>query len=99
MGLPSPLSSKSVRSPQFEGAPNPENNVTRTPSAHRCGGGGIMGELLTPTHLAVVAAVAFLLFGAKKLPELGKGMGEALRGFRDGIKGLTDETQHPSEKA
>jgi sec-independent protein translocase protein TatA len=58
-----------------------------------------MGELLTPTHLAVVAAVAFLLFGAKKLPELGKGMGEALRGFRDGIKGLTDETQRPSEKA
>jgi len=58
-----------------------------------------MGELLTPTHLAVVAAVAFLLFGAKKLPELGRGMGEALRGFRDGMKGLTDETPHPSEKA
>jgi sec-independent protein translocase protein TatA len=32
-----------------------------------------MGELLTPTHLIVIAVVAFLLFGGNKLPELGKG--------------------------
>jgi sec-independent protein translocase protein TatA len=50
-----------------------------------------MGELLTPTHLIVIAVVAFLLFGGRKLPELGKGLGEGLRGFKDGIKGLTDE--------
>lgn len=50
-----------------------------------------MGELLTPAHLIVIAIVAFVLFGAKKLPELGKGLGEGLRGFKDGIKGLTDE--------
>jgi sec-independent protein translocase protein TatA len=51
-----------------------------------------MGELLTPTHLIVVAVVAFVLFGGRKLPELGKGLGEGLRGFKDGIKGLlTDE--------
>jgi sec-independent protein translocase protein TatA len=50
-----------------------------------------MGELLTPIHLMVVAIVAFVLFGGKKLPELGKGLGEGLRGFKDGIKGLTDE--------
>jgi sec-independent protein translocase protein TatA len=50
-----------------------------------------MGELLTPTHLIVVAVVAFLLFGGRKLPELGKGLGEGLRRFKDGIKGLTDE--------
>jgi sec-independent protein translocase protein TatA len=53
--------------------------------------GEIMGELLTPTHMIVVAVVAFVLFGGKKLPELGKGLGEGLRGFKDGIKGLTDE--------
>jgi sec-independent protein translocase protein TatA len=57
-----------------------------------------MGELLTPTHLMVVAVVAFLLFGAKKLPDLGKGMGEALKGFRDGIKGLTDKDESPAER-
>ena len=50
-----------------------------------------MGELLTPTHLIVVAVVAFVVFGGRKLPELGKGLGEGLRGFKDGIKGLTDE--------
>lgn len=50
-----------------------------------------MGELLTPTHLIVIAVVAFVLFGTRKLPELGKGLGEGLRGFKDGIKGLADE--------
>jgi sec-independent protein translocase protein TatA len=46
-----------------------------------------MGDLLQPWHLIVLAAVAFLVFGAKRLPELGKGLGEGLRGFKDGIKG------------
>jgi sec-independent protein translocase protein TatA len=50
-----------------------------------------MGELLTPTHLIVIAVVAFLLFGGNKLPELGKGLGEGLRGFKDGIRGLADD--------
>ena len=49
-----------------------------------------MGDLLQPTHLIVLAVVAFLLFGAKRLPELGKGLGEGLKGFKEGIKGVTD---------
>jgi sec-independent protein translocase protein TatA len=56
-----------------------------------------MGELFTPTHLAIVAVVAFVLFGGKKLPELGKGLGEGLRGFKDGMKGLTDELNQRAE--
>jgi len=39
--------------------------------------------------------VAFLLFGAKRLPELGKGLGEGLKGFKEGIKGVTDPTPAP----
>ncbi len=50
-----------------------------------------MGELFTPTHLIVLAVVAIVLFGGKKLPELGKGLGEGLRGFKEGMKGITDE--------
>lgn len=50
-----------------------------------------MGELFTPTHLIVLAVVAIVLFGGKKLPELGKGLGEGLRGFKEGVKGITDE--------
>ena len=46
-----------------------------------------MGDLLQPWHLIVLGIVAFLLFGAKRLPELGKGLGEGLRGFKEGIKG------------
>ena len=49
-----------------------------------------MGDLLQPWHLIVLAVVAFLLFGAKRLPELGKGLGEGLKGFKEGIKGVTD---------
>jgi sec-independent protein translocase protein TatA len=50
-----------------------------------------MGELFTPTHLIVIAVVVLVLFGGKKLPELGKGLGEGLRGFKDGMKGLGDD--------
>jgi sec-independent protein translocase protein TatA len=49
-----------------------------------------MGDMLQPWHLIVLAVVAFLLFGAKRLPELGKGLGEGLKGFKEGIKGISD---------
>jgi sec-independent protein translocase protein TatA len=49
-----------------------------------------MGDILQPWHLIVLAVVAFLLFGAKRLPELGKGLGEGLKGFREGIRGISD---------
>jgi sec-independent protein translocase protein TatA len=56
-------------------------------------GGGSMGELLTPTHLMVIAVVTFVLFGAKRLPELGRGLGDGLRGFKDGMKGFAEEPE------
>jgi sec-independent protein translocase protein TatA len=49
-----------------------------------------MGDFLQPWHLIVLAVVAFLLFGAKRLPELGKGLGEGLKGFKEGIRGVTE---------
>ena len=55
-----------------------------------------MGDLLQPTHLIVIAVVLFLLFGAKRLPELGKGIGEGLKGFKEGIKGITDPAPAPT---
>jgi sec-independent protein translocase protein TatA len=44
-------------------------------------------NLLTPTHLVVVLVIALLIFGPRKLPELGKGLGEDFRSFKEGIKG------------
>jgi sec-independent protein translocase protein TatA len=58
-----------------------------------------MGELLTPTHLTLVAVIAFVLFGGSKLPELGKGLGAGFRGFKDGIKGLADDIDGPGKPA
>lgn len=49
-----------------------------------------MGDLLQPWHLIVLAVVAFLVFGAKRLPELGKGLGEGLKGFKEGLKGIAE---------
>jgi len=47
-----------------------------------------MGEgLFQPMHLLVIFAIALLVFGPKRLPELGKGLGEAIRGFKDAFKG------------
>jgi sec-independent protein translocase protein TatA len=48
-----------------------------------------MGEF-QPWHIVVVAIVALLLFGTKRLPEMGKGLGEALKGFKEGIKGVSE---------
>jgi sec-independent protein translocase protein TatA len=54
-----------------------------------------MGDLFQPWHLVVLGVVAFLVFGAKRLPELGKGLGEGLKGFKEGIKGVTEPPPPP----
>ena len=43
--------------------------------------------LLQPMHLLVILAIAMLVFGPKKLPELGKGLGEGIRGFKKAMSG------------
>ena len=42
--------------------------------------------LFQPTHLIIIFAVALLVFGPKKLPELGKGLGEGIRALKEGMK-------------
>lgn len=51
-----------------------------------------MGELI------VILVIFMLVFGASRLPELGKGLGEGMRGFRDALKGDT-KTTPPDPKA
>ena len=52
----------------------------------------MIDNLFKPMHLLVILVIALLVFGPKKLPELGKGLGEGLRYFRDalGAKGNGD---------
>lgn len=41
--------------------------------------------LFQPMHLLVIFGIALLVFGPKKLPELGRGIGEGIRGFKAAI--------------
>jgi sec-independent protein translocase protein TatA len=41
---------------------------------------------LQPSHLLLILVVGVFAFGPKKLPELGKGLAQGIRSFRDGIK-------------
>jgi sec-independent protein translocase protein TatA len=54
------------------------------------GGFRMFDNLLKPEHLLLILAIALLIFGPTKLPGLGKGLGEAFRGFKEGIKGNPD---------
>ncbi len=51
--------------------------------------------LFQPMHLVVILAVAVFCFGPKKIPELAKGLGEGIRGFKDSLSG---EPEKPVEK-
>ena len=42
--------------------------------------------LFQPMHLLVILGIAVLVFGPRKLPELGKGLGEGIRGFKSALQ-------------
>jgi sec-independent protein translocase protein TatA len=42
-------------------------------------------------HLLIIFGIALLVFGPKKLPELGKGIGEGIRGFKSAMKADEEE--------
>lgn len=58
-----------------------------------------MGELFQPTHLLFIGVILLIIFGGKKLPELGKGLGEGMRGFKDGLKGGDEPVQKTGDSA
>ena len=47
--------------------------------------------LFQPMHLLVIFFIALLVFGPKKLPELGKGIGEGIRALKEGMKDSSDQ--------
>lgn len=47
--------------------------------------------LFQPLHLVTILGIALLLFGPKKLPELGKGIGEGIRGFKAALKAAEEK--------
>lgn len=56
-------------------------------------------DLLQPRHLLVILVVALIFFGPKKLPELGKGLGDGIRGFKESLKLGSSDSNGPDDKA
>jgi sec-independent protein translocase protein TatA len=51
--------------------------------------------IFQPMHLMVIAGIALLVFGPKKLPEFGKGLGEGIRGFKAAMQGKEEAPAAP----
>ncbi len=53
--------------------------------------------LFQPMHLLVILGIALLIFGPKRLPELGKGLGTSIRDFKDAMSGPKHEEKPPQQ--
>lgn len=54
----------------------------------------MFGSLGTP-ELMIIFLIIVVLFGASKLPQLGKGIGEGIRNFKHGLKGAEEDEKPP----
>jgi sec-independent protein translocase protein TatA len=53
--------------------------------------------LLQPTHIIFVVVIALLVFGPKRLPEMGRSIGNGIREFKDSMDGTTSPNEHHME--
>jgi sec-independent protein translocase protein TatA len=53
--------------------------------------------LVTPVHLIFLLLLALLLFGAKRLPEIGRSLGTGMREFKDSVTSHDDKVEARSE--
>lgn len=56
----------------------------------------MLDGLFQPTHILIIAIICLIIFGPRKLPEFGKGLGEGIRGFKDAMKGQPEEPKTPT---
>ncbi len=50
-------------------------------------------------ELIIILAIVFLIFGAKRLPELGSGLGKAIRNFKGGVKSIEEGAPEKKDEA
>ena len=50
-------------------------------------------------EILVILGILLLLFGAKRLPEMGRGLGRGLREFKEGVKTTSDEVNESVDEA
>jgi sec-independent protein translocase protein TatA len=51
----------------------------------------------SPTHIILLLLIALLLFGAKRLPEIGRSLGSGMREFKDSVTGNSSSTEPPPQ--
>ena len=56
-----------------------------------------MGFVETPWHLVLLALIALLLFGGKRLPEMGRSLGHGMREFKDAVTGNSPAPSEPQQ--
>ena len=49
-------------------------------------------------ELLIILAIVLLLFGYSRLPQLGKGLGQSIRNFRQGLKSSSDPEAEPDDR-
>jgi sec-independent protein translocase protein TatA len=54
-----------------------------------------VGYFETPWHIILLLLIALLLFGGKRLPEIGRSLGSGMREFKDSITGNSQEAAEP----
>ena len=54
--------------------------------------------LFQPTHLLGILVIGLFVFGPKKLPELGRGLAEGIRGFKDTFKSDSADQDSPNAR-
>jgi sec-independent protein translocase protein TatA len=52
--------------------------------------------VFAPTHLVIILMIALLVLGPKRLPEAGRSVGEAIRGFKDSVSGPDRDSDPPT---
>jgi sec-independent protein translocase protein TatA len=57
----------------------------------------MLGAMLGTTEIIVIAGVVIFIFGANKLPQLGDGLGKAIRGFQKAVTGGDDKKLKDAE--
>ena len=53
-------------------------------------------SILSPTHLLLILVVALIVLGPKRLPEAGRGLGSAIRGFKDSLSAPERREEQPA---
>ena len=53
-------------------------------------------SILSPTHLLLILVVALIVLGPRRLPEAGRGLGSAIRGFKDSLSMAEGREEQPT---